>query len=151
MSRESAHNALFQVIKTGCPSFRTVTRRLQHWTKVPPTDMPYLAMVQRHQLSKQQNNLPYRWVLNVAVYIYCYEEDQNQYPSTQLNNLLDELELVLTAVPPGNRLTLGMPDVEACRIEGEIELDEGILNDGNLAVAIVPIVMLAGPFSGSTS
>jgi len=116
------------------PGVRTFGRRLAHWADVPAPDQPALFMAAAGQtVTVEGRGLPPRRSLPVRLYLYNRNDDPGQQ-----NDLLDAIE---TALEPNDEETLTLGGlVSHCRIEGEIETDEGLL--GEQAVAIVPVSIL---------
>jgi hypothetical protein len=133
MRREDVFKAL-ETILEAVPGVRTFGRRLVPWADVPPSDQPALYMLCANQtVTVEGRGIPPKRSLPVTLYLY----NQNDDPAQQ-NDLLDAIEAALE--PRGEEtLTLGGL-VSHCRIEGEIETDEGLLD--SQAVAIVPVSIL---------
>jgi hypothetical protein len=133
MRREDVFRAL-ETILEAVPGIRTFGRRLVPWADVPPSDQPALYMLCANQtVTVDGRGMPPKRSLPVTLYLY----NQNDCPAQQ-NDLLDAIEAALE--PRGEEtLTLGGL-VSHCRIEGEIETDEGLLD--SQAVAIIPISIL---------
>lgn len=142
VSRESIYEALYQkLIKITIPTpFRTTSRRLRHWADVPQADQPALFLAQGAQTATVEQRLPTRWTLGATLYLYANTGgDLKQNPMTLLNPILDQIvDNLLPEDAFSGEQTLGGL-VERCRIDGEIETDEGTL--GDQAVVIVPIKM----------
>jgi len=112
----------------------TFDRRLRHWEEVPPAEQPALFMLAAGQtVESTGRGLP---ALRVNVNLYLYSRTDG--PDSQ-NDLLDALDDALEPDDGECENTLGGL-VESCRIEGQIETDEGLLD--RQSVAIVPIVIL---------
>lgn len=136
MNREAIYSAVFARLQT-IDGFTTVTRRLQHWADVTPSEMPYIAMAQRSEYPEgSRMGMPLRWTFAVDFYLYTHSADRSSSPCIILNPLLDRL---CTAFMPSTRTgTVELAGLTYhCRIDGEIETDEGTL--GDLSVAIVPL------------
>jgi hypothetical protein len=133
MRREDVFKAL-ETILEAVPGVRTFGRRLVPWADVPPSDQPALFMLCAGQtVTVDGRGVPPKRSLPVELYLY----NQNDDPAQQ-NDLLDAIEAALE--PRGEEtLTLGGL-VSHCRIEGEIETDEGLLD--SQAVAIIPVSIL---------
>ena len=138
MNREPIYQALF-TLASGSASFLTKSRRLRHWSEVSPSEMPALFMTQKTESAKTQTGLPTIWTLSVDLYLYVESADVNVAPATLLNPLLDAITNLFDPPAQSGRQTLGGL-VQYCRVNGNIETDEGIL--GNMAVAIIPIEVL---------
>jgi hypothetical protein len=132
--REAIHSALASLLEA-VPGVKTFSRKLRHWSDVPASEQPALFMAAQNQAVIVDGlGIPPKRNLPVRLYLYSQSHD----PALQ-NELLDALEKALEPAPNEIALTLGGL-VSHCRIEGEIELDEGLL--GEQAVAIIPISIL---------
>jgi hypothetical protein len=133
MKREAIFTELAKRIRA-VPGVRTFSRRWRPWSEVPSNEQPALFMVCQNQtVAVDGRGIPPKRRLAVRLYLYS----QNSDPGLQ-NDLLDALEAALEPVDE-ETLTLGGL-VSHCRIEGEIETDEGLLD--TQAVAVVPISIL---------
>jgi hypothetical protein len=134
MRREDVFGAL-EAILEAVPGIRTFGRRLVPWADVPPSEQPALYMLCANQtVTVEGRGIPPKRGLPVTLYLYSRNDDG---PAVQ-NDLLDAIEAALE--PKGEEsLTLGGL-VSHCRIEGEIETDEGLLD--SQAVAVIPISIL---------
>ncbi len=134
-ARETIYAALFAKI-SAAPGFVTMSRRLKHWTDVPPSQQPALYQSQRKELAEQADGRPVRWIFELDLLVYV-NVSTDKLPSTALNTQVDA---VLATLVPDNQMTgkctLGGVVTHAW-VEGTIETDEGTL--GNQAVAIIPI------------
>jgi len=136
MNRERIFQALAKRIEA-IPGIRTFSRRLLHWSDVTASEQPALFMTSGNQsLVYEGRGMPPKHSLPVTLYLY----NRNDDPALQ-NNLLDAIEAALEPDRPNGEdtVTLGKL-VSHCRIEGDIETDEGLL--GEQAVAIIPISIL---------
>ena len=117
------------------PGIETVSRRLEHWADVSKERQPALYMAPQSQTyTVAGRGMPPKRSLPVSLYLYCNNDD----PSL-MQDLLDAIEAALEPDEGEETLTLGGL-VSHCRIEGQIETDEGLL--GDQAVAIIPISIL---------
>jgi hypothetical protein len=116
----------------------TFERKLKHWDNVPASQQPALFMAAAGQTVERQGRGLSALTIRVQLYLYNRNND-----GTSQNDLLDAIDDALAPVDSepdyGVECTLGGL-VSSCRIEGEIETDEGLL--GDQAVAIVPIVVV---------
>lgn len=135
MNREPIYAALFNLVKASTV-FTTASRRLKHWSDVPPADQPALFMAQRPESVQTVPGMPSVHVLSVDLYLYANTQDVNDAPAQILNTLLDAVEASLAPDKITNKCRLGGL-VEHAWIEGSIETDEGTL--GDQAVCIIPI------------
>lgn len=147
MTREPIYAALFtrvaQLESGGSPLFRTVERRVRHWTDVPKEQMPYLGMTQDSESKTQVKRMPSRWVLRCSLYLYVHtgaDADLSVVPSQLLNPLLDAVEAALapTEQDENQELVNTLGGLAAdCKIVGVVETSEGML--GDLEYALIPI------------
>ena len=138
--RESVYTALFSRLQaTEGP--RTFGRRLKHWGDVQAVNQPALFLTHRHESAEQRTGVPPKWTLVADVYLYVNAgNNPDAVPGIRLNELIDAVETALAPDDPRrNVCTLGGL-VAWCRIEGEVQTDEGLL--GPQAVAIIPIHIL---------
>lgn len=140
MSREAIYSALFA--KVGSASgFMTIGRKLQHWADVAPAEQPALFQVQKSEDVKPQTGMPSKVLMHVELYIYNLSTaDPYASPAIGLNKLMDAVTAALSPMGGATEQTLGGL-VSYCRINGQINTDEGVL--GDQAVAIIPIEILA--------
>jgi len=142
--RENVYAALFALLQqaTGIP---TCSRRLLHWSDVPPASQPALFLTMVGETFGPIHGLPPKRTLKARIWLYTYSSpDLATAPSTQINELLDAIEAALTPVEPspdglGLVQTLGGL-VYHCWIEGNIETDEGYL--GPQGVCVIPISIM---------
>lgn len=140
MNREQIYSALFAQL-AAIPEFTTVSRRLKHWTDTPQGEQPALFQAQVNESAQTTTGQPTKWVLRCDLYLYVRAPGKVA-PATLLNPLVDAICNKVNAVHPiTGKNTLGLSNVEYCRIEGSIETDEGTL--GEQAVAIIPVTILA--------
>lgn len=140
MNREEIYAALFAQLAS-VPGFTTTSRRLKHWSDTPQGEQPAIFQAQVNETAQTATGQPTKWLLRCDLYLYVRAPGK-QAPSTILNPLVDAVCNKLNTVHPiTGRNTLGLPNVEYCRVEGTIETDEGTL--GEQAVAIIPVVILA--------
>ena len=142
MTRETIYAALFSTIQgiAGGVGIKTISRRLKHWSDVPPIEQPAIYQIQRYEDPIQQRLLPTLWKLNVDIYVYVNTgNDPDASPAILLNPILDALE---TLFPPDDNFIQTLGGLcSHCWISGRIETSEGVL--GAQEVAIVPIEILA--------
>lgn len=137
MNREAIYSALFAKISSLTVTFNTISRRLRAIDAVEASEMPAIFQVQQDENFQSRPNLPTVKVLNVDWWLYVAETDPSQPPSTRLNNALDVIDGVLGQDGAGWELeTLGGLVYNA-KINGVVEIFEGVL--GDKAMAIVPI------------
>jgi len=137
-TRETIYQALFSLVTTGL-TWRTSSRRLEHWSNLSAEQQPALFLVQKGETAIVQTKIPTKWELRCELWLYANTSaDRSVVPMSLLNPLIDAI--VNKLVPPGHigEQTLnGL--VERCRIDGQIETDEGVL--GDQAVVIIPVTM----------
>ena len=137
--RESVYQALFTLIQSSA-SFVTASRRLQLWTDVPAIQQPAIFIAQKDEERMAVTNQPFILRLNADIYIYTNSGGQSGVnPSTQMNNILDAVDVALLQSGGHENQTLG-GIVSYCRISGKTQTDEGVL--GDQSVAIIPIEIL---------
>lgn len=141
MNREAIYSALWAKLEA-LDGFTTKSRRLLHWNDVNRYDQPALFMAQGNQQVITITGQESKWLLNADIYIYV--QTDGEPPAPIINPLIDAVCNTVNAIHPiTGRSDLMVEDavIEYCRVEGTIETDEGTL--GNLAIAIIPIVILA--------
>jgi len=120
------------------PGIATFDRRLKHWKDVPASAQPALFVLADGQAVERQGRGLSALTIRVRAYLYSRNND-----GTCQNDLLDAIDDALAPIDGdpdyGAECTLGGL-ASSCRIEGEIETDEGLL--GDQAVAIVPITIV---------
>jgi hypothetical protein len=85
--------------------------------------------------------MPSKVLMHVELYIYNLSTaDPYASPAIGLNKLMDAVTAALSPMGGATEQTLGGL-VSYCRINGQINTDEGVL--GDQAVAIIPIEILA--------
>ena len=144
IARELVYAALYAKVQAlqGAGVFKTVGRRLYHWSDVAPELHPacYLAQ-ERETAVTNASGIPLHYRLHCSIYVYVWQANVGQAPAPALNVCLDAIETALKAAPGREVQDLGYPDrVRHCFVDGEIVTDEGTL--GDRAVAIVPIVIV---------
>jgi hypothetical protein len=143
--REQIYSALFTTLQGALLSpagpFKTVSRRWQDPSQISPADRPSLYQVQKDELTATSGNgLPLRARLTVDLVLYTSgDSEPNSIPSTELNSLLDAVEVAIRSATPDIAQTLG-GEVSHCRIEGKIEIVENV--QGSMALAVIPIEIL---------
>jgi hypothetical protein len=140
MSREAAYSALFELLTSLQTQglVKTCDRKVRAIDDMNEPELPALFMAVHDQEAEVRDNFPPMRTWGAYVYLYTSNPDPNTPAGIALNNLLDAVEAALS---PGWRdeQTLGGL-VDRCRIEGTIEIFEGLL--GQRAAAIVPVKML---------
>jgi len=137
--RESIYAALFERLST-IPGIKTASRRWRSWDDVSAADSPALFQVQAGESVVQGPNMPAKHEIRVSLYLYARVDQANDsVPTSVLNPLVDAIEAELQPDPIHARQTLGGL-VNHCRIEGDIQTDEGVL--GSVAAVIIPILIL---------
>lgn len=139
-TREAVFSALFARL-SGLAGFATKSRMLRHFNDVPAEEQPALFQIQKNQGTEPVRGLPSKWTLRADVFIYCRQPDEVTPSSVTLNGLLDAVENALAPdAGPVNDCTLGGL-VSKCRIAGEIEIFEGVADNGQ-AVAVIPVEII---------
>lgn len=139
--REQIAVALFDLLKER-GAWKYAGRRLRMWTDMPPEHFPALFLTEwTEQRSYQGEGLPPGDIINYQVFVYCQTRDvaEGYVPTTQLNDLLEELDLALAPNVMTGRCDLGGL-VSHAWIEGETLKFPGDL-DGE-GIAIIPVKVL---------
>src|SRR5215469_3154189 len=129
--REQIYSALFGVLQAALLSpagpFKTVSRRWQDPAQIAPADRPALYQVQKDELAKTSViGAPVLWKIGLDLVLYTAgDAEPNVVQSTELNNLLDAVELAVDNTTPGLAQSLGRL-VTYCRIDGKIEIVENV-------------------------
>ncbi|HWF06361.1 MAG TPA: hypothetical protein VHA06_21915 [Candidatus Angelobacter sp.] len=143
--REQIYSALFTTLQaallTPAGPFKTVSRRWQDPSQVSPADRPSLYQVQKDELTGTTvNGLPIHAKMTVDLVLYTSgDSEPSSIPSTELNSLLDAVEVAIRSATSGIAQSLG-GKVSHCRIEGKIEIVENVM--GSMALAVIPIEIL---------
>ncbi len=138
MNREAIYSALFALLST-IPGIVTFSRRVRHWTDVPPVEQPALIQEQFEESARYVGRaFPAKWTLslNLALYVNV-GHDQHAAPSTVLNPLLDAIVAALEAPEGQEEQTLGGL-VSSCHVNGKIVIAEGG-SLGPQAAALIPV------------
>lgn len=141
MNREELFDALLEKLKATA-DYRTVSRRLKHWSDVSPADQPALYLIEKRDNYARTPGLNpiYRFELDAVIYAHTGDGNDDEPAGRVLNPLLDAIdELLRPDDVMKNKCTLGGL-VQHAWIEGAIEKDEGVL--GPQGVALVPLVIL---------
>jgi hypothetical protein len=140
MTREPIYSALFAAL-SAAPGFITVSRRLRHWDDVQDSEQPAFFISQTGESAETLSGQPTKWRLSINVYVYA-KIQPGQNPGTTMNPLIDGIcNIINTPHPISGRQNLGLLNVAFCRVEGNVQIDEGTLD--NQAVAVIPVVILA--------
>lgn len=142
--REQIYAALFALLQNSllapAGAFKTVSRRWQDPSQISPADRPALYQVQKDELARTSViGVPIAWKVGVDLVLYTAgDAEPNVIQSTELNNLLDAVEVAVQSAAPGLGQTLGR-QVIYCRIDGKVEIVENV--QGTMAMAVVPITI----------
>ncbi len=141
MNREPIYAALFAKVGT-ISGLVTTSRRLRHWSDVPPVEQPALFQVQIKENQKPRKGIPALFTFRCELYLYVNTGNalDDVTPATALNQFMDAIDAALAPDALTGFQTLG-GTVSHCWIEGDIITDEGAL--GPQAVAIIPVNILA--------
>lgn len=136
--------------------FELVSRTVRSWDDVGPGECPAGFLVKASESVDARGGMaPPIWTLEADFVIYCKNrEGRATVPSTQLNALLTAVESALqrqpTEPPNPDAIFANNPDMMwgttlgglcyTCAISGTIEVFEGVIGGG--AVAIVPIQII---------
>lgn len=142
MSREAIfHELASRLMKV--KGIMTFSRTLRHWNDVDDREMPALFLAKTNEIPTRRKGLPTIWTYRADLWLYVNKRGKkSEPPSKELNEILDRIALVFEP-SPGEVQILGLPYVSHVWIDGTIETDEG--NLGDLAVALIPIEILASP------
>lgn len=137
MQREPIYSALFALV-SGISGIKFSSRRMRSFADVGSGDQPALFMEQKNESCMVETRMPAKWTLNVdlLVLVNTGGNDINVIPSSVLNPILDAIVARLTPSAPLGEQTLGGL-VHRCRIDGAIEIVEGV--QGDQAMAIIPV------------
>lgn len=141
VNRETLYAAVFNLLKNSA-SFKTASRKLRHWSEVPPEEQPALFVVQGGEVPQVTTKTPTVWSLKVSVYIYAHTAAgmrEEEAPSQILNPLVDAVTDAIELPSQPFEQTLGGL-CHRLRLDGAIETDEGVL--GDQGVVIIPITIV---------
>lgn len=143
-TREQIWAALFTKLQTQLsPSgpFITMDRRLRDWEAISPNLQPYLGLQQLREHIVRDKVRPRIMTLHGHIVIYARVPDYTTAGGSIINPLLDAVETALAPdVWDAPSSTLGGL-VNACWIEGDVIISEGVQDDQ--AVAIMPVTIIA--------
>lgn len=139
---EPIYAALFAQLQTLTASFKLIDRRWRMPSKVEPADRPAIFQTQTGEKAERRIlGQPSKWTLNVDLVMYTTgSDDPNSVPSTELNGLLKAIRTLFQPATPGTEITLGLPQVSHCRINGGAMIVENV--NGSMAMAVIPIEIL---------
>ena len=139
MNRESYYTALFALLGqlNDAGTIKTLDRKFRALPNVTPVEMPALFMT----VGTQTRRFPVAGIpadtLSATIYLYVGNANQRTSAGSQLNDLLDAIDAVLT--PDDQPQTLGGL-IEHARIEGTVGVYDA--PNGTSAAAAATIVML---------
>lgn len=140
--RDEILNALYSLLKTKLGSnVTTMGRRHMMPPQLTSAMQPALFVVQggEHR-DPRPRGTGGKLTMHVLLIAYCYDNSSNVDGTTQLNDLIEEIEDALAPADPSTLVqTLGGLVYE-CWIEGETDIDPGVF--GQQAVAIIPVRIL---------
>ena len=131
-------SALFALV-SAIPGIITASRRVLHWTDVPPAQQPALIQEEWEETAHHVGRgFPTKWTLslNLALYVNV-GNDQQAAPSMVLNPLLDAIVAALEPPAGQEEQTLGGL-VSHCRVSGKVVIAEGG-SLGPQAAALIPV------------
>jgi hypothetical protein len=147
-TREPIFVALWNLI-TSHPTiqatFVQTARLLVHHSQVPgnAAGMPALYMIERSEshVRKGQGISDLRTLRPFLVMYFSTAQGTGALPATQCNNALDAIDYCIN-IPgnPANTQTLGGL-VQHVYIEGEVTIDEGLLQETSVVVVPITIVI----------
>jgi len=137
MQREPIYAALFALVSS-VAGVKCASRRLKSFADIGQGDQPALFQEQKTEQSQATTNLPSKWTLSVDLLLFVSTgaNDPGVIPSSVLNPLLDAVTAKLVPPPQLGEQTLGGL-VTRCRVEGQIQIVEGI--QGDQAWALIPV------------
>ena len=149
MNREAIFGALFALsesIEWGTPArgWQTRSRRVKLFSDVPVDQQPAIFQAEHDEVTSQQSNMPYKWVLKAQWIIYqATGNNPDGVPAIENNLILDAVQAAFAPQPsdPGypKRNTLGGL-VHHCYIDGSVFKDPGDID--NQGMMVIPILML---------
>jgi hypothetical protein len=137
MNREAIYTALFNLVST-VPGINTASRRLRLWSEVAQSEQPALFMAQIGEAANTLTNQQTKWSLNVELYLYANTQDSKTSPASVINPLVDAIVNIIQPTTQEKQTLGGL--VHYCRINGQIQTDEGVL--GDQAVVVIPVEIL---------
>lgn len=139
MQREPIYAALFALV-SGIPAIKLASRRARAFADVGSGDQPALFMEQTSEQQDVTTKMPGKWTLHVDLLVYVNTGglDPNVVPSTILNPILDAICTALVPPPQFGEQTLGGL-VARCRVNGSIQIVEGV--QGDQAMAVIPVIV----------
>lgn len=143
--REEIYAALFAALTTAQAGLGVTStgRKLRHIEDLSPVDFPAVYQSQGDELAQvKAQGLPTVWTFNAEWWVYVQSGDDTVALSTLLNPLLDALTTLLDPETPLTLNTLGGLAYNA-KVEGTVEVVEGVL--GDRALAIIPIKIVKVP------
>ena len=139
MRRESIYGALFARL-SAIEGLATCSRRLRHFSDVPPSEQPALFVAQASQQLQQVTGQPTVAVLEAKVWVYTNDPNPELPPAAAINDILDQIDQALApSAGPSHKQTLGGL-CEHCWVDGTIETDEGTLGDQSVAILTIKIL-----------
>ena len=150
LDREAIFRVLFDRLST-IPGLVTCSRKWEPWEQCTGKQ-PAIFLATGNETAQAQRDQPTIWTLRPTIYIYCRNDADPTIPGgVVMHGFLQAVEKVLERQPteglgsgPYGLLTFGTSLgglVSSCSINGEIETDEGLLQ--NQCVAIVPLEIIA--------
>lgn len=139
MNREDIYQALFDLV-SAAPGLVTTSRKLLHWSDVPPSQRPALFLTQKSETAINTTGLPTKWMLSAEIYVYGSTKGAI-CSGEVLNPIVDAITNALATTEIGPQTLGGL--VHYARIEGTIETDEGNLGDDAVAIIHVSILTAA--------
>lgn len=139
MQREPIYSALFALV-SGLGGIRLASRRARAFADVGSGDQPALFMEQKSEQQDVSTKMPGKWTLHVDLLIYVNTggNEPSVVPASVLNPILDAVCAALVPPPQLGEQTLGGL-VARCRVNGSIEIVEGV--QGDQAFAVVPVIV----------
>lgn len=157
LDREPIYVALLARLQ-GIAGLKVVSRTWRHWTDVDPADQPALFLAHGNEQAQFRRDQPTIWTLRPTLHLYLrHDADPDVPPGTAINAMMKKIEAALERTAAESAAALGpFQDADAqgltttlnglvayCAISGQVETDEGILQ--NQGVAIIPLEIVTTP------
>jgi hypothetical protein len=147
-TREQISVALFNLVSLATGNvigLVTSDRRARAFTDVLPAEMPALFIEElpedyEHTFEKMLKLPPKRTMKYIVALYLSDHQESSVVPMTQMNAMIDAIEIALAPSMVTGGQTLGGLVFE-CRIDGKIDKFENVDNSGK-SVALLPIAVL---------
>lgn len=109
------------------------------WDQVDVSEMPVLFITQTAENASFQTKLPTKWTLRTELYLYgANNGERDESAMTTLNPIIDAIEAALAPKGGVEEQTLGGL-VHRCRIDGAVQIVEGVFDQKT--VVVIPVVI----------